>query len=177
MIRDLSGAFVNGIRMEPLDRFGYSRVQTLSARGGDAGEQRLSHKFMSKGKWPLRPLGARDDHPHLLHFLDDGEEFVNMNLADRSQKLKAKTAPDHRSSQQHPLFVLVAPLQAAADNQPHVFRDIVLVELDFSTEFTGRVEEFSPFDQVTVYLLDEEWVSLAFLKDGVQQALRRPALA
>src|SRR6202051_2658523 len=69
-----------------------------------------SHKFMSKGKRSLRPLGARDDHPHLLRLLDDGEEFVDIDLACRSQKLKAETAPDECGGRQHPLFVLFEPL-------------------------------------------------------------------
>src|SRR6202051_5161866 len=66
-----------------------------------------SHKFMSKGKWSLRPLGAWDDYPHLLRLLDDVKEFVNVDLADRSQKVKAEAAPDHRRSRQRTLFILV----------------------------------------------------------------------
>src|ERR1700739_3392448 len=96
MIDDLAGALFSGIRIEPLDRFGDPRVQTLSARGRDAGEQRLAPQLMSKGKRPLRPLGARDDYPHRLRFLDDIKKFVHTDLAYRSQKLKAETAPDNR---------------------------------------------------------------------------------
>ena len=71
---------------------------------------------MSKGKGSLRPLGARDDYPHLLRLLEDGEEFVNVDPARRSQKLKAEAAPDHRGGRQYTLFILVEPLQAAADD-------------------------------------------------------------
>jgi hypothetical protein len=89
---------------------------------------------------------TRDDHPHLLRLLDDGEEFVNVDPAYRSQKLKAETASDHRSRCQHPLFILVEPLQPAADNQAHVFRNVVLVELEISAELTGRIKHFSFLD-------------------------------
>ena len=50
MVCDLSGALVNGIGIEPLDRVGDSGVQLLSARGRDAGKQRLTHKFMGEGE-------------------------------------------------------------------------------------------------------------------------------
>src|SRR5712692_6048980 len=132
---------------------------------------------MSKDKRSLRPLGAGDDYPHLLRLLDDGKEFVNVDLADRSQKLKAETASDHRCCRQHPLLILLEPLQTAADYQPHIFRDIALIDLDVRAEFAGRIKHFPILDQMPVYLLDEEWISLAFLKDGAQQILRSPALA
>jgi hypothetical protein len=51
---------------------------------------------MGEGEGLLGALGARDDYSHLLCLLDDGEEFVKVDLADRSQKLKPETAPDHR---------------------------------------------------------------------------------
>jgi hypothetical protein len=44
-------------------------------------------------------------------FLDDGEEFFNVDQVDRSLELKAETAPDHRSGRQYPLFILVEALQ------------------------------------------------------------------
>src|ERR1700680_4145350 len=162
MIDDLAGALFSGIRIEPLDRFGDPRVQTLSARGRDAGEQRLTHKLMSKGKGSLRPLGARDDYAHRLRFLDDIKKLVHTDLAYRSQKLKAETAPDNRCGRECALFILVQPLQTAADNQPHVFRNVVLFDLKLSTELTLRVEESSAFSQMPVHLLDEEWISLTF---------------
>src|SRR5271154_3008704 len=148
MIDDLAGAFFSGIRIEPLDRCGDTRMQTLSARGRNAGEQRLTHKLMSKGKRFLWPLGARDDYPHRLRFLDDIKKFVRTDLAYRIQKLKAETTPDNRCGRKCALFILVQPLQAAADNQPHIFRNIVLFDLKFSAELTGRVEESSPFSQM-----------------------------
>src|SRR5712692_269384 len=124
---------------------------------------------MSKGKRSLRPLGAWDDYSHLLRLLDDGEEFVNVDLANRSQKLKAETAPDHRGGCQHPLFILVEPLQTAADDQADVFRNVDLVDLDVSAELAGLIEDFSLFDQMPVDLFDEEWISLALLKDEAHQ--------
>src|ERR1700686_580112 len=127
---------------------------------------------MSKGKRSLRPLGARDDYPHLLRLLDDGKKIVNVDLADRSQQLKAETAPDHRGSRQRTLFILVEPLQAAADNQPHVFRNVDFVDLDVRAELAGRIEHFPLLDQMPVHLLDEERISLAFLEDGAQETLR-----
>src|ERR1700686_3835285 len=127
---------------------------------------------MSKGKRSLRPLGAWDDYPHLLRLLDDGKEIVNVDPADRSQKLKAETAPDHRCCRQRTLFILVEPLQAAADNQPHVFRNVDFVDLDVRAELAGRIKHFPLLDQMPVHLLDKEWISLAFLEDGAQQTLR-----
>src|SRR5271155_98098 len=120
---------------------------------------------MSKGKRSLRPLGAGDDYPHLLRFLDDGKKFVKVGLTGRSQKLKAEAAPDHCGGRQHAFFILVEPLQAATDDQAHVFRNVVLVEFELSAELPGRIKDFSLFGQMPVHLLDEEWISLAFLKD------------
>src|SRR5713101_4493842 len=114
---------------------------------------------MGESERLLRPLGARHDYPHLLRLLDDGEEFVNVDLANRSQKLKAETAPDHRGGCQHPLFILVEPLQTAADDQAHVFRNVDLVDLDVSAELAGRIKNFPLFDQMPVDLFDEEWIS------------------
>jgi hypothetical protein len=36
----------------------------------------------------------------------------------------------------------------------------------------GRIEDLPLFDQLPVHLLDEEWISLAFLKDKADQSLR-----
>src|SRR5260370_7888893 len=105
MIDDLAGALFSGIRIEPLDRFGDPRVQTLSARGRDAGEQRLTHKLMSKGKRSLRPLAARDDYAHRLRFLDDIKKLVHTDLAYLSQNLKPKTPPNNPSRHKCSLFI------------------------------------------------------------------------
>src|ERR1700693_3975519 len=132
---------------------------------------------MSKGKRSPRPLGAWDDYPHLLRLLDDGKEIVNVDLAYRSQKLKAETPPDHRCCRQRTLYILVEPLQAAADNQTHVFRNVDFVDLDVRAELTGRIKHFPLLDQMPVHLLDEEWISLAFLENDVHQTFRSLALA
>src|SRR6266851_10316683 len=121
---------------------------------------------MSKGKRSLRPLGAWDDYPHLQRLLDDGKEFVNVDLTDLGQKLKAETAPDHRRSRQRTLFLLVEPLETAADDQPNVIRNVDLVDLDVLAELAGFIEDLPLFDQMPVHLFDEEWITLAFLKDG-----------
>src|SRR5690349_5620243 len=127
---------------------------------------------MSKGKRSLRPLGAGDDYPHLLRLLDDGKEFVNLDLARRSQKLKAETAPDHRCCRQGALFILVKPLQATADDEANIFRNVDFVDLDGLAELAGFIEDLSLFDEMPVHLLNEEWVSLALLKDETHQACR-----
>src|SRR5260370_30245081 len=127
---------------------------------------------MSKGKRSLRPLGAGDDYSHLLRFLDDGEKLVKVNAADAGQKLKAETAPDHRCCGQHPLLILVESLEAAADDQPHVFRDIGLIDRDVRTELAGRIEDFPSLDQMAVHFLDEERISLALLEDRAHKTLR-----
>src|ERR1700688_2117356 len=126
---------------------------------------------MCEGKGCLRALRARDAHSHLLRLLDDGKKFVNVDLADGSEKFKAEAAPDHGGSCQHPHFVRVEPLQSPADDQPHVFRNIALVDLDVSAELPGRIKDSSFLDQVPIHLLNEEWISLAFLKDVVHQTL------
>src|SRR5260370_2264963 len=96
MVSDLAGVFVDGTRIELLDRVSNSRMKLLLTRCGDVGKERLSHKFMSEGKWPLRPLRARDDYSHPLRLLNDAEEFVNIDLADFSLKLTAEAVPVHR---------------------------------------------------------------------------------
>jgi hypothetical protein len=111
MVNDLPGALFDGTGTEPLDRIGDTGVQALFARGRDAGKQSLSHKFMGEGERLFGSLGARDDYSHLLRLIDDGEKFVYVDLARRSQKLKAETASDHCSGRQHPLFILVEALQ------------------------------------------------------------------
>jgi hypothetical protein len=64
-------------------------------------------------------------------------------------------------------FILVEPLQAATDNQPHIFRNVALVDLDVSAELASRIAElasrikdFPLLDQMSVYLLDEEGSNL-----------------
>src|SRR5690348_2359121 len=113
---------------------------------------------MSEGERLLGSLGAGDDYSHLLRLLDDGEKFINVDLAGRSQKLKAETAPDHRSGCQHPLFILTQPRQAAANHQAHVFRNVDLVDLDVSAELAGRIKDFAVLDQMPVHLLHKEWI-------------------
>src|ERR1700737_2722577 len=95
MVGDLPGALVGGAGREPLDRLGDDGVQSLLARSRDTGKQRLRTKLMGEGERLLGSFRARDDDSHLLRLLDDGEELVNVDLADRAQKLKAETAPDH----------------------------------------------------------------------------------
>ena len=60
---------------------------------------------------------------------------------------------------------VLEPLQASPNDQAHVFRNVVLVEFELSAELPGRIKDFSLFGQMPVHLLDEEWISLAFLKD------------
>src|SRR5580704_764026 len=116
MVRDVCSMLADGSGIEPLDSVRDIGMQSLPARGRGAGKERLTHKLMAESKRPLRPLGARDNDSHLLRFLDDGKEFVNADLADRVQQLKAETAPYHRGGCEHPLPVLVKPIQAAADD-------------------------------------------------------------
>ena len=94
---------------------------------------------MAEGKRPFRPLGARHNYPHLLGFFDNGEKFINVDLADLSQKLKTETASDHRGGGKHELFVVVEPLQPATDDQAHVHRDIALVEIDVGAELASVI--------------------------------------
>src|ERR1700732_4608459 len=151
MVSDFSGALADGTGVESLDRLGDAGMQVLLARDRNAGDQRLTDKFMGEGERLLGSIGARHDYSHLLRLLDCVEEFVNVDPADRSQKLKAETAPDHRGGCQHSLFIVVEPLQTAADNQPHVFWDVDLVDLDVSAELAGRIEDFPFLDQMPVH--------------------------
>src|SRR5260370_22983493 len=114
---------------------------------------------MGEGEWLLRQLGARDDYSHLLRLLNDAEKFVNVDVADGSQKFKAEAPPDHCSGRQRPLYILVEPLQAAADDQPHVVWNLVLSNLDVRAELASLIEDLPLLDQMPVHLLDEEWVS------------------
>src|ERR1700730_12467782 len=129
---------------------------------------------MAEGKRPLRPLGARDNDSHLLRLLDDGKEFINVDLAASAQKSEAEPAPDYRGVCQHPLFIFVEALQPAADNQLHIFRNVALVDLEVGAEFAGGIKELPTIEQMPVHLLDEERISLAFLEDSVHQIFRRP---
>src|SRR5229473_2206878 len=119
---------------------------------------------MRESKRLIGSLGVRNDYSHPQRLLNDGEDFVNVDLADSGQKLKAETAPDHCGGRQHSLFILVEPFQTAADDQPHVFRNVALLPLDVSTKLVSPIKDFPLFDQIPVHLLDEEWISLAFLK-------------
>jgi hypothetical protein len=85
MVDDVSGTLAHGGGMEPLDRAGDIRVQSLLARRRDASQQRLTDKFMAEGKRPLRAFGARDYYSHLLGLLEDPEKLVNVYLDDLSQ--------------------------------------------------------------------------------------------
>src|SRR6266481_3630966 len=100
---------------------------------------------MGEGERLLGSLGARHNYSHPLRLLDHGEKFVNVDLADRSQKLKAETSPDHCGGCQHPLFILGKALQTAANDQPHVFWNVDLVDLDVSAEFAGLIKDFPVF--------------------------------
>src|SRR5258708_8120262 len=84
MVSDVGGVFVDGTRIELLDRVSNSRMKLLLTRCCDVGKERLPYKFVRKREWLLRPLGAWDDYSHLLGLLDDCEEFVNVDLADRA---------------------------------------------------------------------------------------------
>src|SRR5216683_4816361 len=172
MVGDLPSALAGGAGREPLDRLGDDGMQSLLARSRDTGKQRLTHELMGEGERLLGSFRARDDDSHLLRLLDDGEELVNVDLADRAQKLKAETAPYHCCGCEHPRFILVEPLQPAADDQPNVFRNVDLFDLDVAAELAGRIEDFPFFDQMPVHLLDEKGVSLALVKDQADQALR-----
>src|SRR5580692_9176232 len=73
--------------------------------------------------------------------------------------------------------MIVEPLETAADDEAHVFRNVALVDLDVGAELTGRIEDFSLFDQMPIYFLDEERISLALLEDGGYQFLGNGKLA
>src|SRR5262245_56315949 len=110
MVCEVASTLVEGMRIKPLDRLGDADVQSLLAWDCDAGEERLTHKFMAEGEGPLWPFGTGDDDSHLLGFLDDDEKLVHVDLADLAQQLKTETAPDHRRRCQHPLLVLLEPI-------------------------------------------------------------------
>src|ERR1700682_5761620 len=120
---------------------------------------------MAEGERPLRPVGARYNYSHLLGLLDSGEKLADVNLAALGQQFKTEAAPDYCSGSKHPLFILVEPLEAAADDQAHVFRNVDLVDRNVSAELAGRIKDFPILEQMPVQLLDEEWISLAFIKD------------
>src|ERR1700693_3530052 len=81
MVGDVFGTDADTTGLELLDRIRDAGVQTLLARGRDAGKESLTHKFVTESEWPLRPLRAWDDYSHLLGFFDDREEFVDLYLA------------------------------------------------------------------------------------------------
>src|ERR1700730_2637951 len=132
---------------------------------------------MGEGKRTLRTLGAGNNYSHLLSLLDDDEKFVNVDLVDLNQKPEAEPAPDHRGGREYPLFSLVESLEPASDDQAHVIRNVDFVDLDIGAELAGCIEDFPLFDQMSVHLLDEERISLAFLKDKAEQSFRSFALA
>src|SRR5260370_20731988 len=103
-----------------------------------------------------RSYGAGPDSSHLLRFRENGEEFVDICLADLRQEPKAETAPDHRGSRKRALFILVEPLQTALDYEADVFRDVGLFDRDVRTELASRIEDFSFFDQMPIYFLYKE---------------------
>src|SRR6202162_1869156 len=111
---------------------------------------------MGESERPFRSLRTGDDYSHLLGLLDDGEKLIDVDLADRRQELKAKTASDHRGCRQYLFSMLVEPLEAAPDDESHIFRNVALVDLDVGAELTGRIEDFSLFDQMSAPLLVEE---------------------
>src|SRR5580704_9425053 len=121
MVGDLPGALVDGAGINQLNPLGDCGVQLLFARIRDAGNQRLTHEFMSESERIVGSLGAGQDYSHLLRFLDRREEFVNIDPAHLSQEAEAELTPDHRRSRQHLHFVLVEPFQTAADDQAHIF--------------------------------------------------------
>ncbi len=82
MVGDFAGALVDRPGIESLDRVGDARVQLFVARDRNASKQRLPHEFMCEGEGRLGSFGARNDYSHMLGFLDDGEEFVNVDLGD-----------------------------------------------------------------------------------------------
>ncbi len=137
----------------------------------------MTHEFMAEGKRPLGPFGTRDDYVHLLGFLDDVKKLVDVGLADPGEQLKAETATDHSGSGQHALIILVEPLQSAADDQAHVFRNVDLVDRNVSAKIAGSVIDFSILEQMPVQLLDEERISLACIKDETRKTFRNLALA
>ena len=87
-------------------------------------------------------LGTRDDYPHLLRFLDYGEKFVNLGLADLCQEPEAKATPDHCGSRQRPSFILVEALQPAADDQANVIRNVDLFDLNVLAEWPASSKTF-----------------------------------
>src|ERR1700730_1741324 len=150
MARDLAGAFADCTRIGQLDRVGDARMQLLLTWGRNAHKQRLTYKLVGEGKRLLRSLRARDDYSHLLRLFDDGKKIVNVDQAHAGQKLKAETAPDDCGGCQHALFIVLEALQTAADDQPHVFGNVALVDFDVSAELAGGVKDFSILDQMPV---------------------------
>src|SRR5260370_4272590 len=126
---------------------------------------------MGEGERLLRSFGASDDYPHLLRLLEDGEKFVNVDLADLRQEPEAKATSDHSGIRQRALFILVEPLQAAADDQANVIRNIDFIDPDVFAELAGGIEDFPLFDQMQVDLLDEEWITLAIFTDETQNII------
>src|ERR1700722_13280767 len=131
---------------------------------------------MREGERRLGSLGARDYHSHALRLLDDSEEVVNIDLADCTQKLKAESAPNHRGGHQHPYFILVKPRDTTADDQPYIFRYVVLGDFDARAKFAGFIEDLPLFVQVPVHFLDEEWIALTLFEDKAHQAFGNLAL-
>src|SRR5216684_3286598 len=111
---------------------------------------------MVESKRSFRPLGAGNDYPHLLRFLDNREKLVKVHAADAGQKLKAETATDYRCCRQYPPLTFIEPFQTATDDQAHIFRNVGLVDRDLRAQLARCVKDLSVFDQVPIDLLDKE---------------------
>ena len=93
--------------------------------------------------------------------------FIGLQLI-----LPGETAPNHRCCGQHSLLILVEPLEPAVNDQPHVFRNIALIECYLCAKLAGRIKDFPLLDQMPINLLDKERISLALIKDEVHQNFR-----
>src|SRR5579862_5648592 len=170
MVTDFACAFADKTGIDQFDRCGYCGVQPLLAQGRDGGKEGLTDQFMGKGKRLLGSFGAGDHYSHLLRFLDNSEEIVNVDFTDLGQKPKAETPADHRGGCQDPLFIFVEPFQTSADDHAHVFRNVDLIDPDVAAEPASRVEDLSFFRQMPIDLLDEEWIALALFEDEVHES-------
>src|SRR6185295_7431765 len=113
----------------------------------------------------FRTLGGRDDRAHLLRLLDNREQIVDIEVADRAEELEAEATPDHGCRRQRAALVLVEAREPTADDEAHVLGDVDLLEREVGANVPGGVEDASVLDEVLVDLLDEERVALGVLED------------
>jgi hypothetical protein len=118
-----------------------------------------------------RTLGAGEDHPGLLRFVEALQHAIGFGRSLENFQLKRMS--DRRGASEYRAGRRAEALEPSSDNQPNTFRHLQVADFEIRVKTSGRIVEPVLHLEMQIQFLDEEWISFGLAKDFVHHSSGR----